>query len=157
LQATIDKLKSENQELKTKLQDQTWKVKDAEEKQRKAEASAKEKEGARAAAQTELDDLFVVLGDLEEKRTRDKVSGAFALSPYACVLTYCRNDSRSSAKRFPTEKTMRTTRMKTKTKTKTKNRVALCFVERMRSPICAATVSCSVFLGSSPDNVAGVH
>ncbi|KAF2676073.1 intracellular protein transport protein-like protein [Lentithecium fluviatile CBS 122367] len=72
LQATIDQLRTENQDLKTKLQDQTWKVKDAEEKQRKAEASVKEKEEARAAAQTELDDLFVVLGDLEEKRTRDK-------------------------------------------------------------------------------------
>ena len=75
LQAAIDKLKAENQELKTKTQDQTWKVKDAEEKLRKAEAATKEKEAARAAAQTELDDLFVVLGDLEEKRTRDKVSG----------------------------------------------------------------------------------
>ena len=73
LQSTVDKLKSENQELKTKAQDQTWKVKDAEEKLRKAEASAKEKEEARAAAQTELDDLFVVLGDLEEKRSHDKV------------------------------------------------------------------------------------
>ncbi|PVI04086.1 intracellular protein transport protein-like protein [Periconia macrospinosa] len=73
LQETINKLKSENQDLKTKAQDQTWKVKDAEEKLRKAETSVKEKEEARAAAQTELDDLFVVLGDLEEKRTRDKV------------------------------------------------------------------------------------
>ncbi|KAF2801066.1 hypothetical protein K505DRAFT_412534 [Melanomma pulvis-pyrius CBS 109.77] len=72
LQSSLDKLKTENQELKTKIQDQTWKVKDAEEKQRKAEASVKEKEEARAAAQTELDDLFVVLGDLEEKRTKDK-------------------------------------------------------------------------------------
>ncbi|KAL5425466.1 hypothetical protein PMIN04_002523 [Paraphaeosphaeria minitans] len=86
LQSTVDKLKSEMQELKTKVQDQTWKVKDAEEKMRKAEAAAKEKdeklkkadaaakkkEEARAAAQTELDDLFVVLGDLEEKRARDK-------------------------------------------------------------------------------------
>ncbi|KAF2706141.1 hypothetical protein K504DRAFT_459464 [Pleomassaria siparia CBS 279.74] len=72
LQASFEKLKTENQELKTKSQDQTWKVKDAEEKQRKAEASVKEKEEARVAAQTELDDLFVVLGDLEEKRSRDK-------------------------------------------------------------------------------------
>ena len=31
-----------------------------------------EKEEQRKAAQTELDDLFVVLGDVEEKRTRDK-------------------------------------------------------------------------------------
>ncbi|KAF2260560.1 hypothetical protein CC78DRAFT_523140 [Lojkania enalia] len=72
LQETIDNLKRENQGLKTTMQDQTWKVKDAEEKARKAEASVKEKEEARTAVQTELDDLFVVLGDLEEKRARDK-------------------------------------------------------------------------------------
>ncbi|KAF2036464.1 hypothetical protein EK21DRAFT_51478 [Setomelanomma holmii] len=90
LQASIDKLKSENQELKTKVQDQTWKVKDAEEKLRKAEASSKGakdgkekelkdlKEKLRVAEksteekQTELDDLFVLLGDLEEKRSKDK-------------------------------------------------------------------------------------
>ena len=70
----LEKLKKENHELKSKIQDQTWKVKDAEDKLRKAESSVKEKEDARAAAQTELDDLFVVLGDLEEKRTKDKVS-----------------------------------------------------------------------------------
>lgn len=76
LQGTVTKLKEENQDLKTKLQDQTWKVKDAEEKLRKAEASVQEKEAARAAAQTELDDFLLVLGDLEEKRTRDKVSAS---------------------------------------------------------------------------------
>ncbi|KAF2874378.1 p115 like vesicle tethering protein [Massariosphaeria phaeospora] len=72
LQQSIEGLKSENQQLKTKTQDQTWKVKDAEEKLRKAEAGLKAKEEARATAQTELDDLFVILGDLEEKRSRDK-------------------------------------------------------------------------------------
>ena len=92
LQSTIERLKSENQELKTKVQDQIWKVKDAEEKLRKAEASTKGSKGGkdkevktlhdklRAAEksteekQTELDDLFVILGDLEEKRSKDKVS-----------------------------------------------------------------------------------
>lgn len=91
LQSTVDKLKSENQDLKTKFQDQTWKVKDAEEKLRKAEANAKgsksgndkevktlqEKlsaaEKSTEEKQTELDDLFVILGDLEEKRSKDKV------------------------------------------------------------------------------------
>jgi predicted nucleic acid-binding Zn-ribbon protein len=95
LQLAIEKLRTESQELKTKVQDQTWKVKDVEEKLRKAEASAKgvktggEKElkslqeKLRAAEksaeekQTELDDLFVLLGDLEEKRTKDKVSLLF--------------------------------------------------------------------------------
>lgn len=72
LQETIEKQKTENRQLRTEIQDQTWKVKDAEEKLKKAEAAVKEKEEARSAVQTELDDLFVVLGDLEERRTRDK-------------------------------------------------------------------------------------
>ncbi|OCL05648.1 hypothetical protein AOQ84DRAFT_224663 [Glonium stellatum] len=72
VQEIIEKQKAENRQLRTEIQDQTWKVKDAEEKLRKAEAAVKEKEEARSAVQTELDDLFVVLGDLEEKRTRDK-------------------------------------------------------------------------------------
>jgi DNA repair exonuclease SbcCD ATPase subunit len=90
-QAAIDELKAENQELKTKIQDQTWKVKDAEDKLRKAEATTKgtkdgkEKElktlqdklhaaeKSTEEKQTELDDLFVILGDLEEKRSKDKV------------------------------------------------------------------------------------
>lgn len=96
LQSIIDKLKSEVQELKTKAQDQTWKAKDAEEKLRKAEANAKKSEASSKTSkdkdikaleeklrkaeesekekQTELDDLFVLLGDLEEKRKEDKVS-----------------------------------------------------------------------------------
>jgi hypothetical protein len=99
LQTTIDKLKTENQELKTKVQDQTWKVKDAEDKLRKSEASVKAikdggekelkglQESLRAAKkiaeekQTELDDLFVLLGDLEEKRSNDKVG----LSGPSCI------------------------------------------------------------------------
>ncbi|KAI4917847.1 uncharacterized protein J4E92_008784 [Alternaria infectoria] len=102
LQSTIDKLKAENQDLKTKAQDQTWKVKEAEAKFRKAEAAAaaaakstpqKGKAGAGAASEkelkdlkeklrkaeeaekekaTELEDLIMVLADLEEKRTKDK-------------------------------------------------------------------------------------
>ncbi|CBY00474.1 hypothetical protein IAQ61_011400 [Plenodomus lingam] len=86
-QSTVEKFKSEIQELKTKLQDQTWKVKDTEEKLRKAESSAKSSNNkavkdleaklkkaqeSEKEKQTELDDLFVLLGDLEEKRSRDK-------------------------------------------------------------------------------------
>jgi hypothetical protein len=88
-QAVVDKLKAEIQDLKTKAQDQTWKAKDDEEKRRKAEASAKDAkakeikdlqaklrqaEETEKEKQTELDDMFVILGDLEEKRNRDKVS-----------------------------------------------------------------------------------
>jgi hypothetical protein len=98
LQTMVDNLKAENQQLKTKVQDQTWKVKDVEDKLRKAEVTNKDakdgkdkelkdlKEKLRAAQlsaeekQTELDDLFVILGDLEEKRSRDKVITALGLT-----------------------------------------------------------------------------
>ncbi|KAF1845265.1 intracellular protein transport protein [Cucurbitaria berberidis CBS 394.84] len=86
LQSNIDNLKLESQELKTKAQDQTWKVKDAEEKLRKAQISVGSKdndikelqdkvrkaEESENEKQAELDDLFVLLSDLEEKRSKDK-------------------------------------------------------------------------------------
>jgi hypothetical protein len=43
----------------------------------RAQAEANEKEEARQATQTELDDLLIVFGDLEAKRTEDKVRGHF--------------------------------------------------------------------------------
>ena len=49
-------------------------IKDAEARAAKAEKALEEKEEARKSAQTELDDLLMVLGDLEEKRAKDKVS-----------------------------------------------------------------------------------
>jgi hypothetical protein len=60
--------------LEKEVSDLESQIKDAVEKTQKAEAEAKEKEEARGAVQTELDDLLMVLGDIEEKRTRDKVS-----------------------------------------------------------------------------------
>jgi hypothetical protein len=45
----------------------------AESRTTSAQNLAKEHEGARANVQTELDDLLMVLADLEEKRSRDKV------------------------------------------------------------------------------------
>jgi hypothetical protein len=136
LQSTIDKLKAENQELKTKAQDQTWKVKEAEEKLRKAEAAAKStnqkggasdkevkdlKEKLRKAEEaekekaTELEDLIMVLSDLEEKRTKDKVcffssrGGAYELETNGS-----RNGSRLLERRFRMRKTMMTTMMRMK-------------------------------------------
>jgi hypothetical protein len=136
LQTAIDKLKTENQELKTKVQDQTWKVKDAEDKLRKSEANVKvvkdggEKElkalqeSLRAAEksaeekQTELDDLFVLLGDLEEKRSNDKVSSPrIETHRNIIMLTSCRNASRNLGKKClmskmkMRRKTMKTMRM----------------------------------------------
>jgi hypothetical protein len=138
LQSMVDKLKTENQESKTKLQDQTWKVKDAEDKLRKAEASGKTategkekelkslKEKLRAAEksteekQTELDDLFVILGDLEEKRSKDKVCTNCPLSHDTHVLTFHRNASKSSVKKCRMEKTTTMMMMRTTTKMRMK-------------------------------------
>ena len=81
LQTAHDEYSSTRTTLEARLKRAEEGAKDAEERAkeneervaqvRKAEA---EKEDARAAAQTELDDLLIVLGDLEEKRARDKVS-----------------------------------------------------------------------------------
>lgn len=49
-------------------------TKSNQEELQKVQEALKAKEDARHAAQTELDDLLIVLSDLEEKRTRDKVS-----------------------------------------------------------------------------------
>jgi hypothetical protein len=74
-----------------------------------------------AAAKTELDDLFVVLGDLEEKRSRDKVSARYGLS--RLYTNVHRNGSRNLAKRYPTQRMMKMeTTMKMRTK-KTKSSV----------------------------------
>lgn len=43
------------------------------EKEKELRAEVQKKEGERLAVQTELDDLLIVLQDVEEKRTRDKV------------------------------------------------------------------------------------
>jgi predicted nucleic acid-binding Zn-ribbon protein len=142
LQSAIEKLKADNQELKTKVQDQTWKVKDAEEKLRKAESSTKGakdgkdkelktlQEKLRAAEksteekQTELDDLFVILGDLEEKRSKDKVRLPNHIAKH--FLTSTRNVLRSSERRFrmATKTTMMMMMKRAKMKTKMKNNSA---------------------------------
>lgn len=133
-QAVVDKLKAENQDLKTKMQDQIWKVKESEDKLRKAEASAKDskakelkdlQEKLRKAQesekekQTELDDLFVLLSDLEEKRSKDKVS-LYGIGCYyqIYVLTDDRNVSRNLEKRSRTLRTMMKMKMKMKMMTK---------------------------------------
>lgn len=49
----------------------------------KAQADAREKEESRQSAQSELEDLLIVFGDLEAKRTEDKVC---SLTPYVGIL-----------------------------------------------------------------------
>ncbi|KAK3078505.1 hypothetical protein LTS18_007337, partial [Coniosporium uncinatum] len=63
-----DKLQHAEKEAKMSAQ----KLKELDEKLRRAHTEVKEKEDAREAAQTELDDMLMVLADLEEKRKRDR-------------------------------------------------------------------------------------
>jgi len=95
LNATVDKLRSELekaskehvQDLQTAHEDYSTKTSNLESRLQRAEDKGSDsgaratrlqndlesKEEARKSAQTELDDLLMVLGDLEEKRSRDKV------------------------------------------------------------------------------------
>ena len=60
--------------LEDQIKDYEAKLKESREKESSLQAEVEVKEEARSAAQTELDDLLIVLGDLEDKRARDKVS-----------------------------------------------------------------------------------
>jgi intracellular protein transport protein USO1 len=84
LEQSLDKLKHENEQLRSKSQDQIWAVKEAEEKVRKAEQTSHLKdediariEKEKKAIQAELDDMLLVMADLEDKRSKDKVSHHF--------------------------------------------------------------------------------
>lgn len=84
----------------------------------KAKAEAKEKEEARQSAQSELEDLLIVFGDLEAKRTEDKVCLIAR-----CILElllplrdltndYLRNGSRSSERKSRRPRTTTIARMR---------------------------------------------
>ena len=70
-QATLE---ARLQRAEERAADAEERAKEGEEKLVRARQAEAEKEEARAAAQGELDDLLIVLGDLEERRGRDKVS-----------------------------------------------------------------------------------
>ena len=80
LSTANEEYKSSNQLLESRLQRAEEKFMEAESRATKAEARAtyaetitRTREDARAKVQTEIDDLLMVLGDLEEKRAVDKV------------------------------------------------------------------------------------
>ena len=73
--------------LEARLQRAEDKAGDAEKRTSQFQKEAEEKEGARKTAQTELDDMLIVLGDLEEKRTRDKVRIFSESSRFRCMFT----------------------------------------------------------------------
>ena len=69
---TIRKLHAEKEELGDSVEDERTKVSLLEKEVSESEKALKEKEEARTAVQTELDDLLLVLGELEDKRSCDK-------------------------------------------------------------------------------------
>ncbi|MCJ1246756.1 hypothetical protein MMC30_003965 [Trapelia coarctata] len=72
LQTAHEEYSSNTKALEARLKHAEERATEAEERVAKAEESAKEKEVARSLVQTELDDLLMVLGDMEETRGRDK-------------------------------------------------------------------------------------
>ena len=90
---TISKMKSESEQNKIKLQDNEWAIRNMKTELTKSEEAAKEKENARNATQSELDDLLIILSDLEEKRVGDKVF--FSLNMKVTTLTESETSERA--------------------------------------------------------------
>ena len=74
LQTAHEDYTSKTAVLEARLQRAEDKSGDAEKRATQLQKMSDEKEDARRTAQTELDDMLMVLGDLEEKRARDKVN-----------------------------------------------------------------------------------
>ena len=108
LRTAHEEYSANTEALEARLRRADEKAEEAEMRTRSAQKEAEDKERARASVQTELDDLFVVLGDLEEKRSGDKVSVTNLPCKFIVAGTdCCRNVSRRLEKRFRTEKRMR--------------------------------------------------
>lgn len=73
LQTAHEDYSSKISSLDARLQRAEDKAKDAESRATRLQSDLNAKEMARKSAQTELDDMLMVLGDIEEKRSRDKV------------------------------------------------------------------------------------
>ena len=87
----VQDLQTAHEDYSTKLSQMEARMQRAEDKSLDAEARTTKlqtdlhaKEDARNTAQTELDDLLMVLADLEEKRSRDKVSRSLAFPVDYC-------------------------------------------------------------------------
>ena len=113
----VQDLQTAHEDYTTKLSNLDARLKRAEDKAADAEARSASlrsdvdaKEEARKSAQSELDDLFIVLGDLEDKRAKDKVF--FNIVPtHALKSDIARNDCEPMARRYPTMKGMMITQM----------------------------------------------
>ena len=78
LQTAHEDYSSKSAALEARVQRAEDKANDAEKRATRLEGDLEAKEDARKTAQTELDDLLMVLGDLEEKRSKDKVRASCA-------------------------------------------------------------------------------
>ena len=74
LQTAHEEYSAKLSDLESRLQRAEEKARDAEDRATRMHGDLDAKEEERKTAQTELDDLFMVLADLEEKRLRDKVN-----------------------------------------------------------------------------------
>ena len=79
LQTAHNDYSSKTSALEARLQRAEEKAQDAETRATRLQGDLNAKETARRSAQTELDDMLMVLGDIEEKRSRDKVDDVFPL------------------------------------------------------------------------------
>lgn len=74
LRSRVERAEAKAAEAEARAKRATEEIEDAKSRVSKAEEHLEAKERARNTAQAELDDLLMVLGDLEEKRAKDKVS-----------------------------------------------------------------------------------
>jgi outer membrane murein-binding lipoprotein Lpp len=74
LESRAEQAEKEVARLEAETRKTTQALEEAQRAVEKAKGEAKEKEEARQAAQSELEDLLIVFGDLETKRNEDKVS-----------------------------------------------------------------------------------
>ena len=104
LRTAHEEYSANTEALEARLRRAEEKAEEAEARAASAQEEAREKEQARASVQTELDDLFVVLGDLEEKRSEDKVCAARQMSRVIVITQeadcFLRNVSRRWEKRY---------------------------------------------------------
>ena len=91
LQTAHEDYTTKNSSLEARLQRAEDRADDTEKRASSLLKEVGDKESARKTAQTELDDMLMVLGDLEEKRTRDKVYSSHALYSEEHKADFTRN------------------------------------------------------------------
>lgn len=112
LQIAHEDYSTKTSSLESRLQRAEEKAADAEARSTQIQGDRDSKENSRKAVQAELDDLLMVLGDLEEKRSRDKVKSPIIDS--MLVTNSYRNDCECWENKCPTVRKRRRERRKKK-------------------------------------------